>query len=84
MKGEFGGEKRTVLVSACARLVQRVKFMFGVALAQHVVTLVPCGNARNLSNQVLGWGRSLNARGMCCSFKESFLSPGVWGFMVHR
>lgn len=84
MKGELGGEKITVLLRACARLVQRVKFMFGVASAQHMVTLVPFGNARNLSNQVLDWGRSVSARGMCCSFKESFLTPGVRGFMVHR
>lgn len=33
MKDELGGEKMTVVpcASACARLVQRVKFMFGVA-----------------------------------------------------
>lgn len=69
MKDELGGEKKKqttnkktrnktkknnpVLVSACSRLVQRVKFMFGVASAQHMVTLVPFGNARNLSTQVL-------------------------------
>lgn len=82
MKGELGGEKKTILVSACARLVQRVKFMFGMASAQHLVTLVPIENARNLSKQVLDCIRSVNARGMCCSFKESFLTPGVRSFMV--
>lgn len=75
MKGELGEEKITVGVSACARLVQRVTFMFGVASAQHEMTLVPFGNARNLSNQVLDRGRSVSARGTCCSFQESFLTP---------
>lgn len=83
MKGELGGEKITVLVSACARLVQRVKFMFGVASPQHMMTFVPFGNERNLSNQVLDWCGSVNVRGMCCSCKESFLTPGGRGFMVH-
>jgi len=33
VKDELGGEKKTVLpcASVCARLVQRVKFRFGVA-----------------------------------------------------
>lgn len=77
MKGELGGEKNNCSGECMCHLVQRVKLTFGVASAQHMVTLVPFGNARNLSNQVLDWSRSVNARGMCCSFKESFLIPGV-------
>lgn len=81
MKGELGGEKKTtVLMSACARLVQRVKFMFGVASPRHMMTFVPFGNERNLSNSSAGLAWISGCKRNVLQFQGIISDPRWKGF----